>query len=92
MIPDNLHGPLVHSADQPRFLHLPNIRIRKDFPSIASSWLVRVDIRDIVKLGRAFVVHVPAEFGELGEEASFDESVGTEVDTGFTLSAADEIQ
>jgi hypothetical protein len=37
-------------------------------------------------------VHVPAEFGELGQEASFDESVGTEVDTGFTLSAADEIQ
>jgi hypothetical protein len=92
MIPDNLHCSLIYSADQPRFLHLANIWIGQDFPSIRSSGLVRVDVRDIVKLGRAFVVHVPAEFGELGEEASFDESVGTEVDTRFTLSAADEIQ
>ena len=88
MIPDDLHRPLVDGADQPRFLHHPDIRVGQDLSSLGSSGLVGVDVRDIVELGRAFVVHVPTEFRELGEETSFDQGVGTEVDAGFALSAA----
>ena len=88
MISDDLHSPLVDGADQPRFLHHPDIRVGQDLSSLGSSGLVGVDVRDIVELGRTFVVHVPSEFRELGEETSFDQGVRTEVDTGFALSAA----
>lgn len=90
MIPNDLHRPLINSTDQPRLLHPPDIRIRQYLPFLlgSGSRLVRVDIRDIVELGRAFVMHIPTELGELGEKTSFDQGVGTEVDSGFALSTA----
>lgn len=33
-------------------------------------------------------MHIPTELGELGEKTSFDQGVGTEVDSGFALSTA----
>jgi len=65
MVSDDLHSPLIDSAHESRLLHLPDIWVRKDFPPISSSRLIRVDIRDVVEFGRSFVVDIPTEFREL---------------------------
>jgi hypothetical protein len=77
MISDDLHSPLVDSADESGLLHFTNVRVGKHLTPICGSRLMRVDVWNIVELSRAFIVDVPSELRELREESSLDQRIRT---------------
>jgi hypothetical protein len=61
VVPDDLHSPLVDSANKPGLLHLADIRVRQNLSSFRYTRLIGVDIRNVIELGWAFVVYLPTE-------------------------------